>query len=156
MAFNITIVAFDKEPDLSEEKILEYRGFDDELVGKTTQGTLHCYEVNTGVEGAFIRHVQVRDELVDSPNMILVIEGAVPEGAVSKEDIPPGHSQRIQDVFEETMLRLGCPDRHDREGPWFLSGAMAVCFLNVRKQLDADLVKGARWRMIKANLGKSE
>ncbi|MNP89131.1 hypothetical protein D3C85_15320 [compost metagenome] len=144
MSFNITVVAFDKEPDLSEEKILAYRGFDLALVGKATSGQMYEYSVRTSITGTYIKHVQVRDEQVDSRNVVLVFENAFQEGAVSEDDIPVTLRERTQQALAETMLRLKCADIDRLEGPYFAEGVMAFCFLDARDAIADDLVEANR------------
>lgn len=151
MAFNISIVAFGKEPDISDEMILEYRGFDPVLVGKTTQGTQHFYKVKTDVPDVQIVHVQIRDELVDSPNMVLVFENAIPPGAKFEHDLPPGRTEELQAIFKETMHRLGVYSIERMEGPWIACGVMAYTFLDVREELSEDLAKAARNTIFQRN-----
>lgn len=144
MAFNITVVAFDKEPDLSEETILLYRGFDLMLVDKTTQGDMHTYHVRTSITGAYIRHVQVRDVQVDSPNMVLVFENIIPEEITIEDNTTAVLRERIQKVMTETMLRLKCTNIDLVEGPYFAEGVMGLCFLDVRIALSDDLAHADR------------
>ncbi|MNC57322.1 hypothetical protein D3C75_1069760 [compost metagenome] len=151
MAFNITIVAFDKEPDTSEEKILDYRGFDPVLVGQTTNGGMHFYTVKTEVPGADIRHVQIRDELIDSPNMVLVFENLVPQGGNENDPIPEMFNERLSGIIKETVLRLGVTDVKQLEGPWFAGGVMAYTVLDVGKALSDDLAKAERSAIFKGN-----
>ncbi|MND17271.1 hypothetical protein D3C81_333000 [compost metagenome] len=151
MAFNISIVAFGKEPDISDEMILEYRGFDPVLVGKTTQGTQHFYKVKTEVPDVQIIHVQIRDELIDSPNMVLVFENAIPADAKFEHDLPPGRTDALQAVFKETMHRLGVYSIDRMEGPWLACGVMAYTFLDVREALSKDLAKAERSAIFKGN-----
>lgn len=151
MAFNITIVAFDKEPDTSEEKLLDYRGFDPVLVGQMTEGGMYFYTVNTEVPGADIRHVQIRDELIDSPNMVLVFENLVPQGANENDPLPAMFNERLSGIIKETVIRLGVTDVKQLEGPWFAAGVMAYTVLNVGKALSDDLAKAERSAIFKGN-----
>jgi hypothetical protein len=149
MAFNITIVAFGKEPDYSDEKLLNYRGFDPVLVGKETDGSLHFYSVKTEVPNAHILHVQTRDLKVESPNMSLVFENAFPEGITEDSPFLKGYQDRLQTVLRETMLRLNITDKSQWEGPWFFEGVMAFTFLNVGKEISNDLAKAERREIFK-------
>jgi hypothetical protein len=151
MAFNITIVTFDKEPDTSEEKLLDYRGFDPVLVGQTTQGGMYFYVVKTEVPGANIHHVQIRDELIDSPNMVLVFENLFPQGGNENDPLPELFNERLSGIIKETVHRLGITDVKQLEGPWFACGVMAYTVLNVGKALSDDLAKAERSAIFKGN-----
>ncbi|MNM23099.1 hypothetical protein D3C81_334900 [compost metagenome] len=151
MAFNITIVAFDKEPDISEEKLLDYRGFDPVLVGKTTQGGMHFYKVKTEVPGADIHHIQIRDELIDSPNMVLVFENLIPAGATNEDALTKENSERLWNVIRETVQRLGITRLTQLEGPWFAGGVVAYTVLDVGKALSDDLALAERSVIFKGN-----
>lgn len=151
MSFNITIVAFGREPDYSDEKILNYRGFDPELVGKETAGPLHFYSVKTEVPNAHILHVQTRDLNVESPNMSLVFENAFPEGLTEDSPFLQGYQDRLQAVLRETMIRLNITDKSQWEGPWFFEGVMAFTFLDVAKAISDDLAHAERKEIFKRN-----
>ncbi|MNR11696.1 hypothetical protein D3C85_1280070 [compost metagenome] len=146
MSFNITVVAFDRMPNLDDEMLLEYRGFDKELVGKVTEAALHFYEVRTEVAGANIIHVQFRDEQVTSDNMVLVFEDIVPAGITTAAEIPVDITERLKDVLAETMHRLQCFDADRIESGMCLDRSMAFCFLDVRKVVEDDLALGTRKR----------
>ena len=149
MSFNITVVAFDREPDYSEENILDYRGFDPELVGKESHGTQHFYTVKTEVEGANIMHVRFRDEVVDSPNMVLVFQNGFPEDSMEQTGVPPGMMDRTTEILKETMIRLGIHSRDQMSGPWFACDVMAITFLDVGKELSDDIANAERREIFK-------
>lgn len=151
MSFNITIVAFGREPDYSDEKILNYRGFDPVLVGKETSGALHFYKVKTEIPEANILHVQTRDVNVESPNMCLVFENAFPPGLTEDSPFLHGYQERFQGVIRETMLRLAIHDQRQVEGPWFFEGVVAFTFLDVGKELSDDLAQAERKEIFKRN-----
>lgn len=143
--FNITVVAFGKEPDLSEEKITDYRGFDPALIGKPTLGSQHLYTVKTEVPDANVVHVQVRDAHVHSPNMVLVFENAFPEKEVVEGSPEYQRYQlRTASIIKETMYRLGVYGDGQMKGPWLVDRVLAFTFNNVDKAISNDLAKAAR------------
>jgi hypothetical protein len=144
MSFNITVVAFDREPNLDDVLLMEYRGFDGDLVGKETLCTLHFYEVKTDVAGARVIHVQFRDQLVSSDNMVLVFEDIIPEGTTTAADIPVETTERVQGVLAETVQRLECFDLSRVQHGYSYGRSMVFCFLGVKKVIDEDIAMGNR------------
>ncbi|MNB61105.1 hypothetical protein D3C76_515800 [compost metagenome] len=151
MSFNVTIVAFGREPDYSDEKILGYRGFDPALIGKPTAGPLHFWKVKTEIPEANILHVQTRDANVNSPNMALVFENAFPPGLTEDSPFLHRYQERFQVIISETMLRLQVHDQRQVEGPWFFEGVIAFTFLDVQQAISDDLALAERNEILKRN-----
>ena len=144
MSFNITLVAFGHEPDCSDEKILSYRGFDKDLIGKETAGAMYVYDVKTNVPGAVIRHVQVRDKHVDSNNMVLIFPNVF-SNVLSPEDAVFHSTLRlIEGVLFETVLRTQCLDPDKIETLGTFEGSLVICFNDVKQAIEDDTAKASR------------
>lgn len=139
MAFNITVVAFGKTPDISDEKILEYRGFDPALVGKDTEGEITTYRFNSEVPDAHISHIRVLDINVSSPNLVVIFELPLKDPSLTDEQNQVVLSDLIKDVMQEMIPRIGGVEQHQIDGPWDGGSVIAVTFLDVADNLNKIL-----------------
>lgn len=144
MAFNITVVAFGKEPDYADDLILDYRGFDPALIGKVTKGSRHLYIVKTEVPDAQVLHVQIRDEEADSPNMVLVMQDLPLTEIETDPEVYKKTQGQMSKILTETLKRLKVTENYQVTGPYIDDNNVAFTLLDVRKALDDDIAKCER------------
>lgn len=137
MAIHMMLVAFaGADPRTDNEALLKHLGWNPETEGRTINGSVEQYNVDTEVPGVKIRIVSIMDQQIAAENVIVVFENAFPEG--QDGDIDLMRIDMVESVLEEFYKRIAVPEDFKTEY-YNHHGDTAVLLPNMAGNLTAAL-----------------
>ena len=142
MAIHMMLVAFGaNDPSTDNAALLKHCGWNPETEGRTIDGAVEQYQVETEVPGVKIRIVSIMDRQIAAENVTVVFENAFPEELSHEEYMT--RIDKIEAILQEFYKRISLPE--DFNTTYYnLNGDTAVVLPGMAGNLTAALASSRK------------